>query len=129
MQGANDGRAGIGSHLFQSALQPLAGRSESAKWIVDANAPVGAGDELAGNGGGTLRQSGLVQPECKLDDVRDAFVRAFALFIFEGIGIAACGKETLLEMVLANDAEMLWGNWLRIFAHRRQQLRDALARA
>src|SRR5258706_8239389 len=70
MQGTNYRRAGIGPHLCQSALQPFAGRSESAEWIVDSNAPVGASDELAGNAG-TLRQTGLMQTECKLDDVWD----------------------------------------------------------
>src|SRR6266568_3512904 len=47
MQGADHGLTGVGPHLRQRALQPLARRSERAERIVEADAPVGAGDDLA----------------------------------------------------------------------------------
>src|SRR6266511_5031510 len=50
MQGADHWLASIGPHLRQSVLQSFPGRSESAEGIVDPDAPVGPGDELAGYG-------------------------------------------------------------------------------
>ena len=50
-----------------------------------------------------------MQPESELDDVWDAFAgRALALLVLERVGVAACGKEAVLEMILTDDAEMLW---------------------
>ena len=73
-----------------------------------------------------LRQAGLMQPEGKLDDVGDAFAgHALAALVLEGVGVAACGQESLLEMLGADDAEMLGGDRLAVLAHRRQQLGDA----
>jgi hypothetical protein len=93
MQDADHRLAGIGSHLCQSAFQAFSGRSESAKRIVDADAPVSAGDNLAEYCSAVLRQSGLVQTEGELDDVRNALAgRAFALLIFKRIRVAACGR-------------------------------------
>ena len=67
-----------------------------------------------------------MQPESELDDVGDAFAgRALALLILERVSVAACGQESLLEMILADDAEMLGGDRLAVLAHRRQQLGDA----
>src|SRR5262245_59110554 len=67
-----------------------------------------------------------MQPERELDDVRDAFAgRAIALLVLERVGVAACGQEALLEMALADDAEMLRGDRLGMLAHRGQQLGDA----
>ena len=69
-----------------------------------------------------------MQPEGKLDDVGDAVAgHAFAPLILEGLGVAACCQEPLLEMLGADDAEMLRGNRLAVLAHRRQQLGDAAA--
>ena len=69
-----------------------------------------------------------MQAERELDDVRDALAgHAFALLIFERVGVAARREETLLEMLGADDAEMLRGDRLAVLAHRRQQLGDALA--
>src|SRR5713226_9012572 len=81
MQGAYDGLGGVGPHLRERGLDALAGRSEPAEWIADRDAPVRAGDELAGHGG-ALRQPGLVQAERELDHVGDALVRqALALLV------------------------------------------------
>jgi hypothetical protein len=67
-----------------------------------------------------------MQPESKLDDVRYAFTsRALALLVLEGVSVAACGQESLVQMTLADDAEMFGGDQLRVLAHRRQQLGDA----
>ena len=81
---------GIGSQFRKLVFQPFPSRSESAKRIVDANAPVGTGDEPARFGIIGLRQTGLVQTECTFDDAWNAVIgRALALLIFEGIGVAA----------------------------------------
>src|SRR6516162_1235518 len=71
MQRADHRLAGIGSHLGQGVLQALPRGSEGAEWIVDPDAPIGACDEFAGHPGSIFRQSGLMQPESKLDDVGD----------------------------------------------------------
>ena len=114
------GEAGIGPHLGQRALQPFASGSEGAERIADPDAPVGAGDELARNAG-ALRQAGLMQPESKLDDVWDAFAgRALALLVLERVGVAACGKEALLQVIHTDHAEMLGGDRLGVLAHRGQ---------
>jgi hypothetical protein len=47
--------------------------------------------------------------------------------IFERIGIAACCKEPLPEMLRTDDSEMLRGNWLAVLAHGCQQLGDSSA--
>ena len=52
---------------------------------------------------------------------------ALAQLILEGIGVAACRQETLLEMLGTDDAEMLGGDRLAVLAHRGQQLGDAAA--
>jgi hypothetical protein len=100
------------------------------KWIIDANAPVRAADDLAGRVAAddelagcssALRQSGFMETERELDDVRNPFAgQTLALFILERIGVAACREETLLEVISANDPEVLRGNGLRVLAHRRQ---------
>ena len=62
-----------------------------------------------------------MQPECKLDDVWNAFAGlALALLILEGLGVAACGQEPLFQMILTDDAEMLCGDRLGVLAHRGQ---------
>ena len=62
-----------------------------------------------------------MQPESELDDVWDAFAgRALALLVLERVGVTACGKESVLEMVLTDDAKMLCGNRLGVLAHRGQ---------
>ena len=62
-----------------------------------------------------------MQPESELDDVWDAFTgRALALLVLERVGVAACGEESVLEMTLADNAEMLCGDRLGVLAHRGQ---------
>src|SRR4029077_8654257 len=60
MQGADHGRVGVGPHLGQRGVPSFPGPSEGAEWIGDPDAPVRAGDELAGYGS-ALRQAGLMQ--------------------------------------------------------------------
>src|SRR6266849_7146883 len=62
MQGTDHWLFCVGPHLRQSAFQTLPGRSEPAEWIADRDAPVRAGDELAGDGSALL-EPGLVQAE------------------------------------------------------------------
>src|SRR4029453_11446116 len=59
VQGTDHRRVGIGPHLRQRVLQPYPGRSEGAERVVDPDAPVGTGDELAGDAG-ALFQAGLM---------------------------------------------------------------------
>jgi hypothetical protein len=69
-----------------------------------------------------------MQAEGKLDDVGNALAgEAFALLILERFGVAARRQEALLEMLGADDAEMLRVDRLAVFAHRRQELGDAVA--
>src|SRR5258708_38869451 len=125
MQGTDHGLTGVGSHLGQGAFESFASGSKGAERVVDPDAPVGAGDDLARRGG-ALSQSGLVQAECELDEVGDAFAgHTSALSIFERLAFPACRKETMLEVTLANDAEMFRGDRLAVSLHRRQQLGDA----
>src|SRR5260370_38745060 len=50
MQRADHGLTGVGPHLGQSAFQPFSRRSEGAERIRDPDAPVRAGNDLAGYG-------------------------------------------------------------------------------
>src|SRR5262249_1339419 len=105
----------------------LPSRSEGAERIVDSDAPVCAGDERPGLSG-TLRQAGLMQAECKLDDVGNAFAgQTFALLIPERFGVAARRQEALLEMLGTDNAEMLGRDRLAVLAHRGQEFSDAIA--
>ena len=66
-----------------------------------------------------------MKTKCELDDVGNAVaVHALPLLIFERVGVATCSQEPLLEMVGANNSEMLRSNRLAVLAHRRQQLGD-----
>src|SRR5262249_31475267 len=94
--------------------------------IIDADTPIGTCHDLA-KYRVTLIQSRLVQAESKFDDVRNIPLYAFPQLGFEGVDIAAGGQKPLLEMFSADDAEMLRSDRLSIFAHRREQLADALA--
>jgi hypothetical protein len=89
----------VGAHLRQLVLHSFARRSEAAEGVLDRGAPIGAGDENAGNAVAVLRQTGLVQPEDELDDVGNAVVgHAFAASILEGIDGAARGQQPLFEV-------------------------------
>ena len=96
---------------------------------MDSDAPVRAGDKLARRFAfGTAIQSGLMQTKSDLDNVRNPFAgHALSLLILEGVDIAACGLETLLEMLGADDAEMLWSYRLAVPPHRGQELGNATA--
>src|SRR5215471_17590128 len=126
MQRADYRLAAISLHLRQRAFQTFSGRAEVSERIIDADAPVGARDDLA-NYRVALIQSRLVQAESKFDHVRNISLYAFAQLIFEGVDIAASGQEPLLEMFGADDAEMLGSYRLSVFAHCREQLGDPLA--
>src|SRR5436305_8647970 len=65
VQGADHRLVGVGPHLRQGGLHALSGPSEAPKRVADPDAPVRAGDELAGRGS-VLRQAGLVQTEGEL---------------------------------------------------------------
>src|SRR5215471_2032332 len=127
MQGTDHGLIGIGAHLGERVLDAFPGCSELAERIADPDAPVRAGDELAVGSvfGGVSRQAGLMQAERELDDVGNAVLDAPALLIRERLGIAARRQEPLLEMILANDAEMLRIDRLAVLAQRSEQLGDA----
>ncbi len=67
-----------------------------------------------------------MQPEGELDHIRDAVAGdAFAALILESVDGAARRQEPLLEMLGADDAEMLGSDRLPVSAHRRQELGDA----
>src|SRR5450631_1825648 len=128
MQRADHRLTGIGSDLGQRVFQPLAGRSEGAERVVDPGAPVGTGNELAREGGTIFRQSRLMQPESKLDDVGNAVAgHAFAGLILEGINVAALCQKPLLKMLNTDDAKMLGVNRLAAVPHRDKQLGDTRA--
>src|SRR5258708_34223738 len=104
VQGADDGLASVGADLRQGAFEPLAGSPERAERIGDRGAPVGAGHDLAGNRA-ACRQSGLMQPEGELDDVRDILVEALALRILERLGNAPGTHKQPLQLTSSADAE------------------------
>ena len=67
-----------------------------------------------------------MQAEGDLDDVGDAVVRrTLTPLVLERLGVAARRQEALLEVVGADDAEVLRLDRLAVRAHRRQQLGDA----
>src|SRR5262245_5567874 len=68
-----------------------------------------------------------MQAECKLDNIGNSVSHAFALLIFEGLGISASHQESLLKMLDTDDAEMLRQDRLAVLAHCPQQLGNALA--
>src|SRR5215470_11106886 len=99
MQRANHRLIGVGTYLCEGAFQALSSRSKGAERVVDPGAPVRARDEPAGYSCIVQGQPGLMQPEGNLDDVRNALAgHAFAALILEGIEVAACCQEPLLEM-------------------------------
>jgi hypothetical protein len=97
------------------------------EWIANRGAPIGAGNDCAGNGVALGGQAGLMQSEGEFDDVGNSVGgRAFAALILECIAVAACCEKPLFEMPAADDAEMLGSNRLAVSPHRRQQPGDAV---
>src|SRR4051794_1327583 len=105
MQATNDGLRGIRPYLCKLGLQALAGTAKCSKRVINSDRPVGACHDLASSARATI-QPGLMQSECKLDNVRNVFFGySGAFLVFECLCSAASGQESGLEVLLTDDAE------------------------
>jgi hypothetical protein len=63
------------------------------------DAPLPSASLGARAGRAAAAESGLVQPEGELDNIRDAVIYTLALLVLEGLGGAARGEEPLFEIL------------------------------
>ena len=99
----------------------------------DSNRPVRAGDDQAAAGEGQAPVSDdmaplagavearLTQAEGAFDDVGNVPRDPDLPLILERLFGAAGGEEARLEMLPADDAQMLWRDWRRVALHGREQ--------
>ena len=118
------GCVGVRPHLSQRAFQAFAGPSEPSKWILDSNRPVGAGDNQALLAGASV-EARLTQAERAFDDVGNVLRDPCLPLIFECLFGPTGGHEARLEMLPADDAEMLWRDRRGVALHGLEQLTNS----
>src|SRR5271166_1224189 len=124
MQREDHGLRCVSPHLGQLAFQAFAGPSEPSKRILDSNRPVGAGDYQTLLAGASI-EARLTQAESAFDDIGNVLGDPCLPLIFECLFGPAGGHEARLEMLSADDAQMLWRDWRRLALHGLEQLANS----